>query len=71
MKLRGYGDIVGFKQSGSKYFRIADPVHHEDLFQLAEEQIKNIRENIEINKKYNFLLKLFDRAEIFNDQLVN
>jgi len=71
MKLRGYGDIVGFQQSGSKYFRIADPVHHEDLFQLAEEQIKNIRENIEINKKYNFLLKLFDRAEIFNDQLVN
>ena len=33
MRLRGYGDIIGFKQSGIKYFKIADPVHHKDLFE--------------------------------------
>ena len=41
MKLRGYGDLLGFKQSGIKNFRLADPIHNEDLFFLAEEEIKN------------------------------
>ena len=31
MKLRGFGDILGFQQSGIKNFKIADPVKHEDL----------------------------------------
>ena len=65
MKLRGYGDLLGFKQSGIKNFRFADPVHHEDLFQLAEKYILGIRDNIN-EKKYSFLLKLFDKAEIIN-----
>ena len=34
MRLRGFGDIVGYQQSGSKNFRFADPVTHEDLFSL-------------------------------------
>ena len=32
MKLRGFGDLLGFKQSGIKYFKLADPIHHDDLF---------------------------------------
>ena len=40
MKLRGFGDILGFKQSGVKIFRLADPVHNSDLFELAEKEIK-------------------------------
>ena len=32
MKLRGYGDLLGFKQSGIQSFRLADPVLNEDLF---------------------------------------
>ena len=36
MKLRGSGDILGFKQSGEKKFNLADPVLHEDLFRVAE-----------------------------------
>ena len=32
MKLRGFGDLLGFKQSGIKNFRLADPVQNEDLF---------------------------------------
>ena len=32
MKLRGFGDILGFKQSGIKNFKLADPIHNNDLF---------------------------------------
>ena len=67
MKLRGYGDIAGFQQSGIKYFRIADPVHHEDLFKLAENEIKKIKDNLDNVNKYNFLIKLFDKAEVFSE----
>ena len=65
LKLRGFGDIIGFQQSGVKSFRFADPVIHEDLFKLAERYAQNVCGDI--NKpKYSFLLKLFDRAEIIN-----
>ena len=67
MKLRGFGDILGFKQSGLKNFRLADPIHNEDLFRLAETEIKKIeRNNLNINK-YKTLLKLYDQADIIND----
>ena len=65
LKLRGFGDLIGYQQSGIKNFRFADPVSHNDLFLLAENYIKNIKNNINQNK-YNFLLKLFDKAEIVN-----
>ena len=65
LKLRGFGDLIGYQQSGVKNFRFADPVSHNDLFLLAENYIKNIKNNINQNK-YNFLLKLFDKAEIVN-----
>ena len=67
MKLRGFGDILGFKQSGLKNFKLADPIHDEDLFKMAEREIKNIeRNNLNINK-YKTLLKLYDQADIIND----
>ena len=67
MKLRGFGDVLGYQQSGIKNFKIADPIHHEYLFKLAEKNIRDI-ENKENNfQKYNFLLKLFDKAEIINE----
>ena len=65
LKLRGFGDLIGFQQSGEKSFRFADPVVHEDLFKLAEKYVQNIKGYINHNK-YSFLLKLFDRAEIIN-----
>ena len=67
MKLRGYGDLLGFKQSGLKTFRLADPVLNEDLFFLAEKEIKRIELGNENIDKYNELLKLYDRADILND----
>ena len=67
MKLRGFGDLLGFKQSGIKNFRLADPIHNEDLFILAEKEIKNM-ENKNINtNRYKALLKLYDQADIIND----
>ena len=65
LKLRGFGDLIGYQQSGIKNFRFADPVIHEDLFQLAEKYVDNNQVNIN-QDKYSFLLKLFDRAEIIN-----
>ena len=46
MKLRGFGDLLGFKQSGIKTFRLADPVHNHDLFILAEKEIKKLKKKI-------------------------
>ena len=66
MKLRGFGDILGFRQSGIKDFRIADPVLHEKLFKIAEDDIKKIEKNENNFKRYEFLIKLFDKAEIIN-----
>ena len=34
MKIRGFGDILGFKQSGLKTYKLADPIHNEDLLKL-------------------------------------
>ena len=48
-----------------KNFKFADPVIHSDLFELAEKYILNIRDKVN-QKKYMFLLKLFDKAEIIN-----
>jgi ATP-dependent DNA helicase RecG len=67
MKLRGFGDLLGFKQSGIKSFKLADPVHNEDLFLLAENEIKKIENEDRNLKKYKPLLKLYDQADIIND----
>ncbi len=65
MRLRGFGDIIGYQQSGIKNFRFADPVIHEDLFHLAERYIKDMSAHIN-DRKFSFLLKLFDKAEVIN-----
>ncbi len=67
MKLRGFGDILGFKQSGIKNFKLADPIHNHDLFILAEKEIKRIENEKEDIGKFKPLIKLYDRADIIND----
>ena len=67
MKLRGYGDILGFKQSGVKTFRLADPVINENLFLLAEKEIIRIKNSKEDINRYKTLIKLYDQADIIND----
>ena len=67
MKLRGFGDLLGYKQSGVKNFKLADPIHNEDLFILAENQIREMEKNETDLNKYKPLLKLYDQADIIND----
>ena len=67
MILRGYGDVLGFKQSGIKKFKLADPILHKDLFELAETEVKKIELNKQNLGEYYKLLKLYDRASIIND----
>ena len=67
MKLRGFGDILGFKQSGIKNFKLADPIHNHKLFLLAEKEIKRIENAKQNISKFKPLIKLYDRADIIND----
>ena len=54
--------MLGYQQSGIKNFRFADPIHHEDLFFLAEEEIRKSNPKNIIDFKN--LLKLYDKAEV-------
>ena len=67
LKMRGFGDLLGFKQSGIKNFRLADPIQNQDLFILAEEEVKRIEREEKNLMKYKPLIKLYDQAEIIND----
>ena len=67
MKIRGFGDILGFKQSGIKNFKLADPIHNSDLFILAEKEMRRIELTNEDISKFKPLIKLYDRADIIND----
>ncbi len=67
MKLRGFGDLLGFKQSGIKNFKLADPVKNQSLFSLAEKEVKRIESEEKNLSKYKILMKLYDHAEIIND----
>ena len=66
LKIRGYGDLLGFQQSGQKTFKLADPILNEDLFVLAEKEIKYIENKNSSFSKFNSFLKLYDRADIIN-----
>ena len=67
MRIRGFGDLLGFKQSGLKNFKLADPVHNEDLFILGEQEIRRIENEEKDLHKFKPLLKLYDQADIIND----
>ncbi len=67
MKIRGFGDVLGFKQSGIKSFKLADPIHNSDLFILAEKEMRRIENSNEDISKFKPLIKLYDRADIIND----
>ena len=61
LKLRGYGDIIGYQQSGEKNFIIADPIYHSHLFELAKNNL-----NLLNKSKYEILLKIFKKDRILN-----
>tara|TARA_Y100001970_G_scaffold186209_1_gene226461 strand:+ start:13402 stop:15444 length:2043 start_codon:yes stop_codon:yes gene_type:complete len=65
LNLRGHGDLLGYQQSGIKNFRFADPLHHKDLFLMAENEIKKY--NSQTLDNFKILLKLYDKAEIITE----
>ncbi len=69
LKIRGYGDILGFKQSGLKKYNLADPVQHEDLFNIAEKEMKRIEKNNFETSSFNKLIKLYDKVAVINDAI--
>ncbi len=67
LKIRGYGDILGFKQSGLKKYNLADPIQHEDLFNIAEKEMKKIEKNNFKTNNFNKLIKLYDKVAVINE----
>ena len=65
--MRGFGDLLGFKQSGIKNFKLADPIQNSELFIIAEKEVRRIEKEEKNLKKYLPLIKLYDQAEIIND----
>ncbi len=65
LNLRGHGDIMGYKQSGIKSFKFADPILHKNLFLLAEKNINKI--NSKDIKNFSDLIKLHDKADVISD----
>jgi ATP-dependent DNA helicase RecG len=67
LKLRGFGDIVGYKQSGEKDFLIADPIYHSDLFEVAKKEIEELELILpNMHNKFSDLLKIFKKDKILN-----
>lgn len=66
LKLRGFGDIIGYKQSGQKDFIVADPMYHSHLFELAKQETDFYTlANLSL-EKFNVLLKFFKKDKILN-----
>jgi ATP-dependent DNA helicase RecG len=66
LKLRGFGDIIGYKQSGEKDFIVADPMFHSHLFELAKQETDFYTQaNLPIDK-FSTLLKFFKKDKILN-----
>ena len=57
LELRGFGDILGTRQSGMPNLRLADPFRDETILKYAADDVKEILEvdpNLE-SKKYFYL----------------
>lgn len=66
LKLRGFGDIIGYKQSGQKDFIVADPMYHSHLFELAKQETDFYTQANLSLEKFNVLLKFFKKDKISN-----
>ena len=69
LRLRGGGDLLGLKQSGLPSWRIADPIFHRDLLDLAYQKTQEILGNdphlqSEEGKRLRNLLYLFGKDQV-------
>ena len=52
-----------------KKYNLADPIQHEDLFNIAEKEIKKIEKNNTKMNKFNKLIKLYDKVAVINETI--
>jgi ATP-dependent DNA helicase RecG len=67
-RLRGGGDVLGTRQAGAPGFRLADPVEHEGLLQMAHRDaavllLRDPGLTSERGQAIRWLLRLFERTE--------
>ena len=67
---RGEGEIVGTKQSGMPNFRIADPIKHIDILEIARKEADVVQSRDPYlespqGKKIIYLLNILDQTDIF------
>ena len=67
-RLRGGGDVLGTRQAGAPGFRLADPVEHEGLLEMAHRDaavllLRDPRLTSERGQAVRWLLRLFERTE--------
>ena len=71
LKLRGGGELLGSKQSGSDFFHLVNPIAHSTLFKNAYDDAKKILKNdpkllSEKGKRIRLLLHLFEKKNAIN-----
>ena len=67
LKMRGFGEMVGTKQSGLPEYKIADLTFDHDLLEIADKQSKIILSNVVKNKdKINNLLNIFNLKKVID-----
>ena len=54
MKLRGFGDILGFKQSGEKKFNLADPIYTKIYLKLQKMKLAGLKKRNKFIQTQNF-----------------
>ena len=52
-----------------KKYNLADPIQHEDLFNIAEKEIKKIEKNNTKMNNFNKLIKLYDKVAVINETI--
>jgi len=67
-RLRGGGDVLGTRQAGAPGFRLADPVEHEGLLEMAHRDaavllLRDPGLTSERGQAIRWLLRLFERTE--------
>ena len=64
MELRGFGDILGVRQSGIPNLRLANPLKDQKILSYASTDAKNIlKEDIDLTGKYKNLKKFVDEFQ--------
>lgn len=64
LELRGFGDILGVRQSGIPNLRLANPLKYQKILSYASTDAKNIlKEDIDLTGKYKNLKKFVDEFQ--------